>query len=92
MSEYTKGGGKWLGAARNWVQWNCRNGEEVTWGSNDVLQPPLTIKQVEELAARVADAANSEADKMKEHIQNLRKKLLKTQVELDSLKKKYIGI
>ena len=87
MSEYTKGGGKWLGAARSWVQHHCLNGDTVTWGSNTELRPPLTIRHVEELAADVADAANSEADEMRKQVDELRRKLLKAEIELDYLRK-----
>jgi hypothetical protein len=52
-----KQGGEWLGAARRWLQWNTNNVDRVTWGSEDVLQPPFTVRQVEELAAHAAAAA-----------------------------------
>lgn len=73
MSEYTKNGGEWLAAARSWVQSHCQNGERVTWGSSDVLEPALTIRQIEELAACVADAAASEMDALKEQLEISRK-------------------
>ena len=82
MSEYTKNGGQWLGAARNWVKWNCRNGSHVTWGSGDVLEPQLTIRQVEELAARVADAAASEMDYVKQRLDDTRRKRLRSEIEM----------
>jgi hypothetical protein len=44
-------GGEWLGAARNWIKWNAHNGSDVTWGSDAVLIPHLTVQQVEEVAA-----------------------------------------
>ena len=53
-------GGKWLGAAREWLQWHRLNGDSVTWGSSDVLRPPFTVRDVEELAAHVAAAAINE--------------------------------
>jgi len=56
-----RSGGKWLGAARTWLQWNRINGERVTWGSDDVLEPHFTARDVEELAAEVAAAAMTEA-------------------------------
>jgi hypothetical protein len=86
MSEYTKNGGPWLGAARSWVQWNCYNGERVTWGSNDVLEPPITIRQVEELAARVVDAAIPEVDMLIDKIERLRKKHLRAEIEIEHLR------
>ena len=49
--EVRKAGGDWIGAARNWLQWHTRNGEHVTWGSEDVLEPPMTVRQVEDIAA-----------------------------------------
>ena len=58
--ELMRQGGKWLGAARTWIQWHCVNGEQVIWGSHDELKPTLTVKDVEELAADVAAAAINE--------------------------------
>ncbi len=58
--QFKQSGGKWLGTARTWVQWNCKNGDRVTWGSNDILNPPLTIKKVEDLAGDVAFTAHQE--------------------------------
>ena len=47
-------GGKWLGAARNWIQWNCMNGDAVTWGSHDKLD--VDVLDVERMASEVAEA------------------------------------
>lgn len=55
--ELLKDGGKWLGAARNWLQWHKRNGDKVTWGSDEALVPPMTVREVEEVAS-VAVAAD----------------------------------
>jgi len=62
--ELYKKGGKWLGAARTWLQWNTKNGDRVTWGSNDVIEPHLTVKQIEDLAAHVAAAAINEINEI----------------------------
>lgn len=56
-SDLLRQGGEWLGTARNWLKWHKRNGDQVTWGSNDVLEGPFTVREVEELAADVAAAA-----------------------------------
>lgn len=53
-------GGKWLGEARNWMQWNKHNGETVTWGSNQELRPTMTVAEVEDLAAHVAAGVMNE--------------------------------
>jgi hypothetical protein len=82
MSDFTKNGGKWLSAVRSHVQWEFRNGESVTWGSNDVLEPHVTIGQVEEIAAIAVDAAFPEVDKLKKEVEELRKKYLLAQIEL----------
>jgi hypothetical protein len=50
-------GGKWLAAARSWLQHHTNNGDRVTWGSNEALSPPLTVRMVEEMAKDVAVAA-----------------------------------
>jgi hypothetical protein len=46
-----KEGGPWLGAARAWLQGNKHNGERVTWGSGEVVSPPMTVRDCEEMAA-----------------------------------------
>lgn len=55
-------GGEWLGAARSWIQWSCINGSDVTWGSDDRLMfsKQLTVKDIEEFAARIAVATLEE--------------------------------
>jgi len=53
-------GGKWLAAAREWLQWNTLNGDSVTWGSSEALRPNITVKMVEEMAAHIAAAAINE--------------------------------
>lgn len=59
-------GGKWLAAAREWLQWHTINGDSVTWGSSDEIRPTFTVKMVEELAAHVAAAAiNSERERVR---------------------------
>ena len=51
-------GGAWLGAARTWMQTRFKNGERVTWGSNDPLEgAPVTVADIEAVAACAAAAA-----------------------------------
>ncbi len=52
--------GKHLGAVRNWIKWHCRNGDRVTWGSDQVLG--LTVRDLEEIAQKVADAVKEGED------------------------------
>lgn len=62
-NELKSRGGKWLGAARSWIQWNCLNGDVVTWGSDDLLMfrtGRITVRHIEDLAAEVAAAAIQE--------------------------------
>jgi hypothetical protein len=56
-AELLQRGGEWLGAARNWLKWHTLNGERVTWGSGDLVEPQLSVRQIEDLAAEVAAAA-----------------------------------
>lgn len=56
-AELLRQGGEWLGAARKWLQWNTRNGDQVTWGSGDLIEPQLSVRQIEDLASEVAAAA-----------------------------------
>lgn len=51
--------GTHLGAVRTWIKWNCKNGERVTWGSNDSVGE-LTVAQLEEIAQRVSEAVKDE--------------------------------
>jgi hypothetical protein len=55
-----KHGGAWLGRARAWMQNHKHNGSRVTWGSNEVLQPPMTVQEVEDVARISAVAAINE--------------------------------
>ena len=60
-------GGDWLRATRSWIQSNCRNGEQVTWGSRDVLYPQLTVYQIEEVCAYAVSAALNEENKRRQN-------------------------
>lgn len=53
-------GGEWLGAARTWMQETKINGSDVRWGSDQQLAPYVTVREIEELAERVATAAVNE--------------------------------
>jgi hypothetical protein len=50
-------GGEWLGRARAWMQAHKHNGSRVTWGSTEPLLPPVTVRELEEVAAHAAAAA-----------------------------------
>ena len=91
MSEFTKRGGAWLGAVRSWIQWNCINGSDVTWGSDEILRcrRNFTPAMVEEIAATAVDAAFPEVDKLNKKIDELREKLLKAQIGLTTSPKLY---
>ena len=58
MDSRTKGTA--LAAARSWIQQHCLNGSEVIWGSAEILQPHITVEEVEEIALRVAEAVEKE--------------------------------
>ncbi len=55
-------GGAHMGAVRTWIQWNCHNGSDVTWGSDDRLQfnHHPTVKTLEDLAVRIGVGALSD--------------------------------
>jgi hypothetical protein len=54
--EFTEMGGSHLGTIRSWIQWNCLNGDSVTWGSQDPLKfkGSITVKEFETLAVDIA--------------------------------------
>ncbi len=62
-----RGGGSWLGAARSWLQWHKHNGGTVTWGSEEVLSPPMTVKDCEELARDAVAAAILQERRKRDH-------------------------
>ena len=70
--ELLRKGGRWLGTARNWLQWNTRNGDVVRWGSGTAIQPPMTARQVEELAAFVANTVYEDCGTHQEELGRLR--------------------
>lgn len=55
-------GGAHLGAVREFLQMKARNGESVTWGSNDEVffRQPVTVKLIEEIGCRAAAGAINE--------------------------------
>lgn len=55
-------GGNWLGRLRSWVQFNFRNGSDVTWGSHTPLVPSSAMSsfRLERLAAEIAAEAVNE--------------------------------
>ena len=55
IEEELRGGGDWLGAARNWLLWEKDLRGQLTWGSDDPVQ--MTVRDCENLARRVAAAA-----------------------------------
>lgn len=56
-------GGKWLGAVRSYMQSRFRNGDQVTWGSQQILEgAPLVVKDVEEIGARAVAAYINESE------------------------------
>jgi ABC-type phosphate/phosphonate transport system substrate-binding protein len=53
----------WLSTTRSWIQRNKINGSDVTWGSDDVLNPPMTVRELEEVTLKAVAAALNEYDK-----------------------------
>jgi len=58
--ELQEKGGKWLGAARSWLQHNVKGGDSNTWGSQQTIT--MTMSQFEELSAEVAATAINTLD------------------------------
>lgn len=87
--EMIKRGGKWLGAARTWMQWNRNNGDTVGWGSHEPLRPAMTAHDMEEYAAEVAIAAMQEIAEKIDNNEKMRKKYFMQSAELTYLREKY---
>ncbi len=60
--EVEREGGPWLGALRTRIQSVFRNGEHVTWGSNDVVSHAPTVKELEEMCAWAVAADRNDAE------------------------------
>ncbi|MCP5003304.1 MAG: hypothetical protein GY941_05030 [Planctomycetes bacterium] len=56
--EQIKGGGKWLGAARTWMQNYIKNGDTMEWSSIEIVSMPFC--DLEDFARTVAVAAIAE--------------------------------
>lgn len=50
-----------LEKTRKWIQWNCKNGNTVTWGSGDILN--ITVRQLEDFAIKLIKEYKSEKEK-----------------------------
>ena len=73
LKKFSFGGGSWLGYARKWIQSNCINGEDVTWGSDDPLKLRicLRVSDIEEIARNAAKLAVEEySQKVEKHLKN----------------------
>lgn len=75
MSGYIKQGGEWLASVRSWIKRNCINGSSIIYGSNEVLRPHMTAKQVEEVAAKAVDVVFPEVDALKKENSELKMQL-----------------
>jgi len=48
------------GEVRSWMQWQFLNGDEVTWGSMDVLKGSINVSDVESLARSIVKRLREE--------------------------------
>lgn len=78
--EAMKKGGDWLGAARSWLQRHKLNGSRVTWGSQEELQPPMTVRDVEEVTLCAAAAERDRVAKIVEERWNWGKEEILKQI------------
>jgi hypothetical protein len=66
-----KGGGNWLGTARDYLQRRAIGGDRLIWGSFEEVRG-LTVKDIEDMALSIAAAALAEYEKsiIKDHERN----------------------
>jgi len=57
-------GGAWIAAVRNWLLWNRHGADRLTWGSNEPISHPITVKELEEAAAAAVAADRMERQKL----------------------------
>ena len=67
IHEELKHGGKWLSAARGWMQSNIKDGDTICWNSAKLVNIPFC--DLESFALHVAKAAV--ADERRNHIEEL---------------------
>ena len=60
--------------ARKWMQWNCRNGEDITWGSEDVLVPHMTARTLEKFALSITSRLRSQVQILKRQVERLERR------------------
>lgn len=62
-----KSGGH-LGVMREWIKWNARNGDQVQWASNDVVQlKSLSVNELEILAQEIRNKVFEETKHLLYH-------------------------
>ena len=81
-SDVLKKGGEWLGDVREWIQCKVINGENVTWGSNEILgkvseesYKAFTVREIEEIGSIAATAVYNEIGCGPGEVQQLRQKV-----------------
>lgn len=83
-------GGEWLGNIREWMKCKAINGCDVTWGSETplILRSPLTVAELERIAAKAASSCAAESLGMKQapHFAELLPKVRTFRVKAKSLK------
>ena len=84
-------GGKWLAAARSWLQHKRTTegirGDNITWGDRNA-RFELGADSIEDLAAEVAAAVYNEQGDQRKRIEDLRKRIFFLQAEIETLKNK----
>jgi hypothetical protein len=81
--------GPHLGAVRRWIKWNCPNGDRVIWGTDTSLGK-FTVRQLEELAQRIADEAELHDEELGKTLKFLKSKLESVRGESDCYEQAYI--
>lgn len=56
LMDKVRQGGIWTATVRGWIQRKKLNGSRVTWGSAEPLNPPVTVRELEEVAALAIEA------------------------------------
>lgn len=64
-----------LGETRKYIQWNFLNGDNVTWGSDDILKPYMTVAKLESFAQGIANPLESKILILENQVKNLEKKI-----------------
>lgn len=63
-----------LEETRKYIQWNFKNGDVVTWKSEDILMPYMTVGKLERFAKSITNPFLLKIELLEKQIKELKEK------------------